>query len=101
MATLWGTFSMATRAAYNEFFRVLADPDGLARRQSHAPTLSLYNRRWARYSNNIFEDRAFWSTYLTRNGMYRFTRSIFNPARNLGDFYSSIIYPGVLAIDAK
>jgi hypothetical protein len=101
MATLWGRVSMATFAAYNEFRRVLADPDGLARRTQHAPTLALYNRRWARYANNIFEDGAFWSTYLNRNGLYRHTRSIFNPARKLGDFYSGIIYPGVLATDAE
>jgi hypothetical protein len=92
---------MATRAAYNEFRRVLADPDGMARRMHHEPTIALYGRRWARYTNGIFEDKPFWSSYLARNGMYRFTRSLFNPARNLGDFYSAIIYPGVLAVDAK
>lgn len=101
MATIWGRLNMATWAAYNEFRRVLADPDGLARRSSHAPTEALYNRRWARYANNIFEDRSFWSVYLNRNGLYRHTRAIFNPARKLGDFYSGIIYPGVLATDAK
>lgn len=101
MASLWGRLSMATLSAYHEFRRVLADPDGLARREQHAPTIATYNRRWARYANNIFEDRVFWSSYLTRNGLYRFTRSIFNPARSIGDFYSAIIYPGVLATDAK
>lgn len=101
MATFWGRLNMATLAGWNEFRRVLADPDGMARRTQHAPTVATYNRRWARYSNGIFEDKAFWSGYLSRNGLYRFTRSIFNPARNLGDFYSSIIYPGTLTTDAK
>lgn len=92
---------MATRAAYSEFMRVLSDPEGMARRQSYAPIVARYERRWARYTNGIFEDRVFWNRYISGNGLYRFTRSIFNPARNLGDFYSSVIYPGVLAIDAK
>lgn len=101
MATLWGRFSMATLAAYTTFRRVWADPASMVTRERFEAQVALYDYRWHLYQNSVFDDLAKWQRYRTQYGLYRYIRPLYNPTRRLVDFYAGIVYPGVLATDAK
>lgn len=101
MASLWGKLSMATSAAITTFLRVYTDPEGEQTRQQFERRQGAYRMRWQYYLNSAFEDLAKWTAYKSRYRLYRHTRSIYNPARRLVDFYAGIIYPGMLTDDAS
>jgi len=91
---------MATRAAYSAFMRVYSDPEGAQSRGQFDDLRSAYHQRWHYYMNRNFDDLARWGPYKARYRLYRHTRSLYNPARRLVDFYAGAIYPGVLTVDA-
>lgn len=91
---------MATKAAVNTFQRVYADPVGETTRGAFESRAARYNLLWHYYQNSAFEDARLWQAYKAKYGLYRQTRSIYNPARRLVDFYAGIVYPGVLSADA-
>ena len=92
---------MATLAAAGAFKRVWSDPGGEYGRGEFVQRLTHYQHLWARYKNSIFEDQLFWAAYRRQYGMYRHTRSVYNPVTRLVDFYAGIIYPGVLSTDGR
>lgn len=92
---------MATLAAATAFRRTWSDPDGIMARQQYAAQQSIYEYRWHLYNNSIFDDAATWYAYRRRYGLYRYIRPLYNPTTRLVDFYAGIVYPGVLAVDAK
>lgn len=101
MATAWGRLSMATVAAYSAFRRTWSDPGSIAARNQFEAQVATYGYRWHLYQNSVFDDAVTWAAYRRRYGLYRYIRPIYNPVRRLVDFYTGIVYPGVLAVDAK
>jgi hypothetical protein len=57
--------------------------------------IDIYNARWMRYDNSIFEDKSVWQRYKHDCGLYRHIRPIYNPVRRLVSFYEGV-YPGML-----
>lgn len=92
---------MATTAAYGTFKRVWSDPASMAARNQFAALVAVYDYRWHLYQNSVFDDVTLWASYRRKYGLYRYIRPIYNPVRRLVDFYAGIVYPGVLATDAK
>ena len=101
MATIWGRLSMATSAAFKTFTRVWSDPQLMMARQNFSALQGTYDYRWHLYANSIYNDPTLWTRYRQQHGLYRYIRPIYNPVRRLVDFYAGIVYPGVLAQDAK
>jgi hypothetical protein len=60
-----------------------------------------YDRMWAYYANEVFNDYEMWAAYKEANMLYKHIRSIYNPTRRLVEFYVGEVYPGVLSEDAK
>ena len=89
----------ATTAAINTFMRIYSNPEGEVTRKQFYAQAAAYRYRWAYYNNSAFDDLAMWSTYKSTNRLYRFTRSIYNPAARLVDFYCGAIYPGRLTVE--
>lgn len=92
---------MATRAAYDAFLRTYADPEGEQTRDQFEDRRSRYRMLWHYYLNSAFEDNALWERYKSKYKLHRQIRSLYNPTRRLVDFYTGIVYPGVLSIDAE
>jgi len=94
---------MATRAAYNTFVRVYSDPSVEGARAVFSAHQNAYNWRWSYYNNSVFDNLGDWNTYKSANRMYRFSRSLYNPAARLANFYVGSVYPGRLSVekDAK
>lgn len=92
---------MATRAAYSAFVRTYGDPEGEQTRGQFVAQREIYKMRWGYYMNSAFDDYALWSAYKAQYKLYRHTRSLYNPARRLVDFYAGIVYPGTLTDDAR
>ncbi len=90
---------MATSAAYTTFRRVYETGEQFVDYNTELVQASKYAHLWAMYSNSAFDDLSSWESYRARYGLYRFIRSIYNPARRLVDFYAGIVYPGVLTVD--
>lgn len=74
---------------------------GMLARNQYEAQIALYDYRWHLYQNSVFDDATVWYRYRQRYGLYRYIRPIYNPVRRLVDFYSGVVYPGVLAVDAK
>lgn len=89
---------MATSAAVTTFKRVYADPT--QQRESFAATTGSYSYLWAYYIGSVFDDLTTWQQYKRDNRLYRYIRSIYNPARRLVDFYAGAVYPGILTLSA-
>lgn len=92
---------MASKAAVDTFLRVYGDPDGEQQRGVFVARSAQYRRLWHYYRNSVFDDLAVWQVYKARYRLYRHTRSIYNPARRLVDFYAGTVYQGALSTDAK
>jgi len=92
---------MATIAALQTWKRTYADPEGEAARGAYESRQTQYRYYWQWYVNSVYEDMRTWSYYKAQYRLYRYTRSIYNPARRLVDFYAGAVYPGVLSEDAK
>lgn len=99
-----GRVTMATTAGIAAFQRSYADPGGVGGSPLSAlavtSRLSKYDLLWSYYNNSIFDTLARWDYYLSNNRLYRHTRSVYNPARRLVDFYAGTVYPGMLTHDA-
>lgn len=90
---------MATSAAASTFVRVFSDPEAEQARGQFEARQTYYRYLWHWYKNSVFDDLATWAAYRNRYRLYRYTRSIYNPARRLVDFYAGIVYPGTLTAD--
>ena len=55
-----------------------------------------YDYLWKLYEGSAFEDMNRWNSYKGQHRLYRQTRQIFNPVRNLADFYAERLYPGMV-----
>ncbi len=85
---------MATNAAWREFRRVYTNPNNAQRDLSNAERAGHYALLWSYYQNSAFDDLVAWAAYRSRHRLYRYARSIYNPARRLVDFYAGIVYQG-------
>jgi hypothetical protein len=56
-----------------------------------------YSLLWAYYENSAFENVGLWAAYRGQNRLYRAQRMLYNPTKRLCDFYSTHLYPGLLA----
>lgn len=90
---------MATTAAYNTFRRVYSNPEDDQRRAAFTSRRGVYALRWAYYTNSVFDDLATWQSYKGAYRLYRFTRSVYNPAKRLINFYTGSLYPGRLSTE--
>lgn len=100
MASRWDRLMSATAAAYAAFRRTYSDPQAAPDRAAWLSRRGHYDHLWALYTNSKYDDLAQWASYKNRYGLYRYVRSVYNPARRLADFYAGIIYPGTLTHDA-
>ncbi len=91
---------MATTAAWREFRRVYTNPASSHQAQSTADRAAHYALLWSYYQNSAFDDLATWAAYRAKYRLYRYTRSIYNPARRLVDFYAGVVYQGAWPQDA-
>lgn len=91
----------ATRAAVNAFIRTYSNPSEDYVGAPWIARKNTYDMRWQYYNNSAFEDLAKWRAYKGTSGLYRHIRSIYNPTQRLVDFYSGIVYPGMLTTDAQ
>lgn len=60
-----------------------------------------YRLLWRYYQNSVFERLAngySWYNYKRVYGLYRATRSLYNPATRLVNFYARKVYPGMLPL---
>jgi hypothetical protein len=89
---------MAIRAAINTYNRVYSDPSVEGARAIFEAHQSAYDWRWSYYNNSIFDNLGNWNQYKSANRMYRFSRSLYNPAARLADFYVGSVYPGRLSV---
>lgn len=60
-----------------------------------------YNVLWQYYRNEAYAELSAWASYMAHRGMYRNTQNIYNPVRRLVDFYSGIVYSGMLTPDGQ
>lgn len=91
---------MATTAAIAAFRSAFRDP-ARALAPEFADRRAYFQLLWAHYKSTAFEDNAAWATYREKFGLYRRTRSIYNPTKRLVNFYVAQVYPGVLSSDAN
>jgi hypothetical protein len=89
---------MATSEAVTRWREVFSNP-GQPAGLSHQNRVSQYDLLWSYYANTVFEDVGKWSAYRSQFGLYRHTRSIYNPVQRVVDFYVNHVYPGVLSED--
>lgn len=60
-----------------------------------------YDILWAQYENTVFRSTHAWAgTYKTRYALYRYIRSVYNPAYRIGEFWKSHLWGGTLDADA-
>lgn len=90
----------ATSAAIAAFRSAFRDP-ARALAPEFADRRAYFNLLWQYYSNEAFADSTAWKTYRETFGLYRRTRSIYNPTKRLVNFYVAQVYPGVLSMDAS
>lgn len=58
-----------------------------------------YDIDWAFYENTVYIEASFRSwvkSYKTKNGLYKYTRSIYNPSYRLGEFWKAHLWAGAL-----
>jgi hypothetical protein len=59
--------------------------------------LSRYNVYWAHYENSAYDNVHIWSqSYKADNGLYRYTRGIYNPTKRLVDFWGTHLMGGTV-----
>ena len=93
--SIWGRLKMAIAAFREEYLfvnawteDVFADPE--ARNVRYAVL-------WATYENTKYNSIHRWAAELkTRRALYRYIRSIYNPAYRLGEFYKAHLWGGPL-----
>ena len=60
-----------------------------------------YEMMWALYENSIYRDVHKWAVaYKAEYGLYKFIRTIYNPAYRIGEFWKSHLFGGQLDPDA-
>ncbi len=87
--------SMSAVQAFRETFVNPEQPVAL----SQASRKLHYSVLWSYYTNSAFEEAVRWQSYRQTFGLYRYTRSIYNPTQRIVDFYVNHVYPGVLSED--
>lgn len=105
MTSFLSRVNMATKAAFDTWRRVYSDPQSAQSSGAFQNRAAYYDRLWRYYSNSVFEKISAgdgqWARYTHHYGLYRHTRSIYNPTNRLTEFYVGRIYPGVLSEDGK
>lgn len=89
---------MATTEAVSRWREVFSNPQNPLE-FSHQNRVNQYTLLWSYYANTVFEDVGKWTAYRSQFGLYRHTRSIYNPVQRIVDFYVNHVYPGVLSED--
>jgi hypothetical protein len=60
-----------------------------------------YDILWSQYENTVYRSIHSWATtYKTRYALYRFIRSVYNPAYRLGEFWKAHLWGGALDPEA-
>jgi hypothetical protein len=117
----WGNLMNAGYAGVTTGFtaarRVFEDPARSYRENTYQQQQEEYRLLWSYYSNSMFDQSAYflnrylpgnnttfhpvnkWQVYKSRYNLYRNIRMIYNPTKRLVDFYSGMVYPGVLSED--
>lgn len=99
MAGLWGSLMTAINAGATTFRREYfgtGSPGDQAAATFDARKFR-YELDWAYYDNTAYDRVRLWATqYKTAYGLYKYTRSIYNPAHRLGEFYASHLMGGQL-----
>lgn len=90
------TASRAALLAFQNSFNEDAAADSYATSRAN-----YYELLWSFYKSDAFEDIKFWGPYRSHFRLYRQTRLIYNPVRQLCDFYAEQVYPGVLSLDGS
>lgn len=90
----------ATTAAVAAFRSAFRDP-ARALAPEFDDRRAYFNLLWSLYKSTAFEDNAAWAVYREKFGLYRRTRTIYNPTKRLVNFYVAQVYPGVLSADAN
>lgn len=98
--TLWSRLVNSLRAFREEFVTTgtygdedFADPEARKVR---------YDILWAQYENTVFRSTHRWAgAYKTRYALYRYIRSIYNPAYRIGEFWKAHLWGGILDADAE
>lgn len=86
-------------AAYQTFRREfnsakIGDPGAYEGTEARRFRYSLY---WAMYENTAYDNVHSWAiSYRQQYGLYKFVRSIYNPAFRLGEFWASHLMGGIL-----
>ncbi len=91
---------MASLNAVQAFRETFANPE-IPTQYSQASRRQLYALLWSYYTNSAFEEMTRWQVYRQTFGLYRYTRSIYNPTQRIVDFYVNHVYPGVLSEDGS
>ena len=61
-----------------------------------------YDILWSQYESTVFRSIHAWAgTYKTRYALYRYIRSVYNPAYRLGEFWKAHLWGGMLDADAE
>lgn len=85
----------------NVFYRPESSPeDHSSFQNAFGKRQQEYRLLWHYYQNSVFRRvrETNWYGYKRAYGLYRSTRSVYNPTRRLADFYAGKIYPGVLPL---
>lgn len=91
MTALYAGFSAARRAYLS--------PGDVGHDKAFSGTQNSYSTAWAYYRGQMFDGAGtgfldYYSGYLTRYGLYKHTRLLYNPVPAIVDFYIDHIYPG-------
>ena len=97
--TIWGRLKMAIRAFREQFMSAsvfseaeFTDPEARNVR---------YSVLWASYENTLYRDiHTFAAALKTTRALYRYVRSIYNPAYRLGEFFKAHLWGGPLDAEA-
>ena len=99
MANLWSRF-MAGARAFREAF-LSGDPADVAQFGSADARMLRYELFWAYFENTAYRDIHAWAPkFRSDYGLYRYIRSIYNPAYRIGSFWRSHIMGGSLDPEA-
>jgi hypothetical protein len=98
VASFWGRVTTATSAAFLAWRRTYENPEAVQGGKFESRR-AMYNLLWQYYTNEAFEDLAKWTKYKQSYSLYRQTRSLYNVANRLAEFYAAQVYPGVLSED--
>lgn len=97
---LLSAVKMGLSTAIGQFRRVYQDPSQV----EGGSVLGLqpsYRHLWNLYENSAFENIGAYGPYRGQYRLYRQIRLLYNPTHRLCNFYSTVIYPGLLTADVS